>query len=1026
MIPAPPAVLLISPGILRWTDQDFGLPHLVALGSWLQARCGVRVEILDLGYEGADAGTLLETIKGLGPFLMIGLSCYSSFDYRRVMSVAGFLRAAFPDVPLVAGGYHASALPGDLVGGQEGLPEGSPFDAVIQGEGERPLERIVSALLGAAGPLRRDAIFDKPVFAHDLVEDINDLPPHDWSLLRRYWPRARWLGRRFQMYLSRGCPYHCTFCMERAKSGYQWRAFTPERAIDEVRRLFRWIEPAHWLINIADPLFGFQRRWRKEVLRGLIAEDLLPRQYWTLTRSDDLDEEDVELLARARFSIGIGLESGSPRMLKIMQKGNHPDAYLGALQRLAVLSRKHGLNWAANVIVGHPGEDAQSMEETHQYLRSLYLSAPETCGWLSVDPFRLYPGAQVHEELARWEQAHGARFHHPGWWRHWYDGAFLAQHIDPSASLTYEQRVTGMYARYGPMVEEIQARFRGQGRDIDRVFARSLDEQREQLSAAARDRLLEKGRQALRQKLTAPAAPGIAPVEIRRPLGLRVRDPWVRRREEAVRRLLGQGALHDERVIAALLEIGPEAWMGEAEAIAVLEDRPAPGHVDGQAPGRTAAAPGLRAVALGLAALAPGPGDRVADLHARSGYVGALLQHLTGNCDVFHVADLGRAPPGARLIPRDPAMPWELDGLYDQFWLGAAVPRLPRGLTDHLSPGGRLVTAIGPRFRDQDWVLITADQREHRLCGLRLPVLGGHGGWLPAPPPEQPALRVQARRWPAPARFFALMARMDLGRDAAGCYDAAAGARLTALEAAWDAAPGRLSLIPLAMREADPAALIRRLRSPPPALQDAAGSRLAALFADAMEREFRDAPAEPLFPPSAAALPIPQLLADALPELRRLLYEAHGAPPPLTLLHCPALGPRARATALDGQRLIAADLGQPPEPLLMQILHEEVHVVTDAVATAEWLEQRRTDAGTPDQATDPATDPAPDRDTRPGRPGYALHRELEEVALSATEALLTARAPGWLPAFYRWLEQFNPELALQPAQEGAVEAQPGV
>ena len=142
-------------------------------------------------------------------------------------------------------------------------------------------------------------------------------------------------------------------------------------------------------VNVADPLFGFQRRWRREVLQGIIDRQLTPRQFWTLTRSDDLDDEDVSLLARARFSIGIGLESGSPRMLRIMQKGNHPDAYLGALLRLADLSRKHGLNWAANLIIGHPGETMESMRETRQYVERLYLSAAETCGWVSVDPFRL-------------------------------------------------------------------------------------------------------------------------------------------------------------------------------------------------------------------------------------------------------------------------------------------------------------------------------------------------------------------------------------------------------------------------------------------------------------------------------------------------------------------------------------------------------------------------------------------------------------------------------------------------------------
>ena len=68
------------------------------------------------------------------------------------------------------------------------------------------------------------------------------------------------------------------------------------------------------------------------MLEGIIREGLIPRQYWTLTRSDDLDDQDVQLLAKAQFSIGIGFESGSPRMLRTMKKGNTPERYLAAIE----------------------------------------------------------------------------------------------------------------------------------------------------------------------------------------------------------------------------------------------------------------------------------------------------------------------------------------------------------------------------------------------------------------------------------------------------------------------------------------------------------------------------------------------------------------------------------------------------------------------------------------------------------------------------------------------------------------------
>jgi protein-L-isoaspartate O-methyltransferase len=966
-----PTVLLISPGILRWTDQDFGLPHLVSMGGMIERDTPARVVLLDLGYEGGDHRSLARTIEGLGPLLCVGVSCYSSFDYRRVMSVGRFLRELLPGVPLVTGGYHASALPDDVVF------EGSPFDAVIQGEGERPMVEIVRTLLGG-GTL-------SPRYGPDVVPELDTLPPYRWDLLDRYWPRANDLGRKLQIYLSRGCTYHCTFCMERAKSGYTWRAFSPDRAIDELRRLAHKTDLSAWVVNVADPLFGFQRRWRRTVLEGVLREGIAPRQFWTLTRSDDLDDEDVSLLARARFSIGIGLESGSPRMLRIMQKGNAPAAYLDALRRLAGLSRKHGLNWAANVIIGHPGEDLASMQETRAFLEALYLDAPETCGWLSVDPFRLYPGADVFERIHTWEATHGARFHHPDWWRRWHDGGFYAQHVDPSATLSFEERVRFMYDAYPPLLSEVARRFRGQGRSIDRVFARSLQEQSELLSVATRDRLLATARRAA-------AAPAEREPLAHRPLGLQMRDPWVRRREDAVRRLLEEGVLRTERVIEALLEVGPERHLPSNLAEAVLA-----GHALPTREGELAAAPTVGALAIGLEALGLGPGDHAADLAAGSGWVSAVLAELVGEggqvtCVGYGEPRLAPLPPRVRVVGRRPGAPWAIDPPIDGAWLGACAPRAPRALTTLLADGGRCVTALGPRFRPQDLVVLTRRGdalQEHRLARVSFPVLGGHGGWVPAGTGFSAVPPVTVERPPGPARAFVVFARLDLGADAASCFDP----RLPpapwapALVAAWGAAPGRLALVAEVLRHRDVSALQAALRErPPAALQDTSGRALCVGFADALaalDMDPSDTSADVSAPPPGSGAADPERLVAAVAQLRALLWDAQpSAPPPLAILDCPALGGRARAATAGGLRRVATSLAEPFDHVVMQVLHEEVHALTDALVLA-----RR---------------PAGDRDTRLGTPGFALHAELETVAIDATEALLASKAPAWTPAFEAW------------------------
>ena len=720
-----PCVLLISPGIIKWTDMDFGLPHLVSMGGYLQREVDVRVELLDLNYEGGDQAQLGRTLDDLGPFLVIGVSCFSSFDYMRVLTLGRFLKDRYPDVPLVTGGYHASALPGDVVF------DGSPFDAVVVGEGEVPMLEIVQSLMGSGR-------LEKRLYGPSNIQNLDDLPPYKWELLKRYWPRAKTIGRKFQIYLSRGCPYHCTFCMERAKTEYKWRAYSSERAVNELERLSRFTDLGHWVVNLADPLFGFKRSWRREVLQGIISKGLIPRQYWTLTRSDDLDETDVRLLAKARFSIGIGLESGSPDMLVRMQKGNTPEKYLAAMMRVARLSRDHGLNWASNIIVGHPGETRQSMIETRDYLFELFTSAKETCGWLSIDPFRLYPGAYVHEAMGGYQKQYGTRFYHPEWWKSWYDGPFRAEHIDPSAELDFNGRVEFMYDAYAPLVAQIAKRFRGQDRSVDRVFKRSLQEQVRSLGPEGKAAVLARAARAKKDLERAKRRPETSAsaknLVLSFPIGLHVKDAWIRRREEAVRRLLERGILRTERLIEAFLQVAPEKHLDDDVAMAVL----------GGQRGNKLGELGINVVAMALEALEPAGGDRVLELTSVNGYVSELLAQLvTSDGELVCMWDGSKWGarqhkkalldyPWVRVVMGDRTVaPREM---FDRIYFGGAMPRFPKAVRRALAePDGRAVGFLGPRFRPQDLVSLVrqGEEIEERIVARILaPVMHGKNGWI--------------------------------------------------------------------------------------------------------------------------------------------------------------------------------------------------------------------------------------------------------------------------------------------------------
>lgn len=246
---------------------------------------------------------------------------------------------------------------------------------------------------------------------------------------------------------------------------------------------------------------------------------------------------------------------------------------------------------------------------------------------------------------------------------------------------------------------------------------------------------------------------------------------------------------------------------------------------------------------------------------------------------------------------------------------------------------------------------------------------------------------IRFERWPIAAVAYHVLAHLDLGRDAASLYDDTLPTKpwTPALLAAYAAARGRLAVhgAPLWYGER----LVARLREGVPAmLRDTEGRALASAFADAIEAEAPDYLLA--FERDETSLAdVATSLAAPLSRLRAALWERVGAAPPLVVVHCPALGKRARAGTQADARIVATDCAQPIEWLACQVLHEEIHAITDDAVLA----------GRDARA----------RDTRAGMPGFALHDELERAAIEVGDALVQARAPEWAQAYARWRATFE-------------------
>ena len=242
--------------------------------------------------------------------------------------------------------------------------------------------------------------------------------------------------------------------------------------------------------------------------------------------------------------------------------------------------------------------------------------------------------------------------------------------------------------------------------------------------------------------------------------------------------------------------------------------------------------------------------------------------------------------------------------------------------------------------------------------------------------------------------LYHVLAHLDLGADAASLYDPELPLRpwVPGLLKAYCAAPERLAVHGLPLQAPDLPALMAALEpGATAALADVAGQTLADRLAAAMDAERARVElrqGQTTQQAEACRVQAMELLNDALPRLRRALWSGACEVPRLRVLDCDALlrqgGTHGRATMVAGEQVVALSLAASPGQVLCQLLHEEVHSVTDP-------EVLRGHAGA--------------RDTRAGSDGFDLHRRLERAAVERGQQLVDDAESAFRQSYALWRER---------------------
>jgi protein-L-isoaspartate(D-aspartate) O-methyltransferase len=203
---------------------------------------------------------------------------------------------------------------------------------------------------------------------------------------------------------------------------------------------------------------------------------------------------------------------------------------------------------------------------------------------------------------------------------------------------------------------------------------------------------------------------------------------------------LRRRGLRDERVLAAMASIPRERFVPEALRSCAYGD-----HALSIGEGQTISQPYMVARACELARI--GPGDRVLDVGAGSGYQAAVLAQLAAQVTAIELvpelAERARAAlteigvTNATVVLGDGTLGYAPAAPYDAIVVAAGAPVVPQALITQLAQDGRLVIPLGDDVL-QSLTVLTKTPHGIEQCaydGCVYVPLRGSGGWADRPRP---------------------------------------------------------------------------------------------------------------------------------------------------------------------------------------------------------------------------------------------------------------------------------------------------
>ncbi len=395
-------ILLILPphksDFYTYTKPSWGIVRvppvgLIAVGSYLHAK-GYNAKIMDCREVIVTRKTndyipfITQAVEDFRPDV-IGINILTAL-FPEAERIARELKTKFPDSLIIAGGVHPSVEPGLT------FKQNKYLDGICIGSGEEVAldimeDKDITAIPGLMMRNQVEKYVKRPV-----VMDIDKYPFPNFDLVNsKYYTEftlytiSGWGFKGITAQTSRSCPYSCKFCSSDWSKPVRYHS--PEYVVSMAKHLATYDVD---VIGLFDDTIASIPSRLVAICEGFIkAKIFYPYTHlrWICAmRANQITPELLQIAKKAGCcSVSIGIESGSDRMLKVLEK----KTTVAMNRRACTYVKEAGLHLVVSFMVGIPTETEEEMNETVRFMESLH------CNSKGMGCFRPLPGSPFYNEF---------------------------------------------------------------------------------------------------------------------------------------------------------------------------------------------------------------------------------------------------------------------------------------------------------------------------------------------------------------------------------------------------------------------------------------------------------------------------------------------------------------------------------------------------------------------------------------------------------------------------------------------------